>query len=905
MIRAGIRRGRAAAEGDDDPTVLRHSAFGREVRDALVHLYDVSYLQTHALAPLVVRGPGSPPNAGRTLQQHLLEAIEGMRPVVERRTDPHAWRGYDLLHLRYVESLEVASVVERLAISRSEYFRDHRRSLSAVISLLRQRWGLAAETLLTTADVADAGAPGRLPSAVPSPLTSFVGREEALADVRRLLEVSRLLTLTGAPGSGKTRLALHLAAELAGSEAVSWVELAPVHDPEHLPEAVRTAVGLRDLPGRPPLARLIENLRSRRVLLVLDNCEHLIDATARLAATLLRACSRLRILATSREVLGVPGEVAWRVPPLTPPDPRALPPSPRLMDYDAVRLFVERARQVVPGFSVGEDNAAAIAQICHRLDGIPLALELAAARLRALTVGQIAERLDRSLGQPLRCGGDTRRRQETLRASIDWSYALLSEPERTLFRRLSVFVGGWSLEAAEAIVGDDERSRQYEPAADRPNETGSTLPAWSILDLLAGLVDKSLVIAEPRPDGTRYRFLEVLRWYAAEQLTAAGEAERVSRRHRDWYLTWIEAAAPRLVGPEQRVWFEQIETEDANLRAAMTWSRDQPDGGEALLRFAAALGRFWHARDRGRAGRAWLAEALARAESAPSPARASALSWACRLEAGHGNLQTARTIAAEAVAVARAVGDDRLLDLALRNQASIEEQLGDLTTARALVDDALAVARRAGDTRETAFALVHRGALLALTGDPGAARPCLAEGLALGRQVGDHAVVARALTRLGQIALAEGNLTVADLLLREGLALARSLGVANLVVFALVGVGDLARRRSNLTEAGEWYREAVRRARETNDRGPISLALIASAGLAVEQGQFDRATRIFAAEDTWRSGLSSPVHPTLQATYASDREAARRGLGPDTFAATWLAGTALTLEQALALALGV
>jgi non-specific serine/threonine protein kinase len=397
------------------------------------------------------------------------------------------------------------------------------------------------------------------PTNLPISLTSFIGREREIAEVTRLLagppSESRLLTLTGAGGCGKTRLALRVAGEALGDfpDGVWLVELAALADPALVAGAVAMAVGVREVPGRALTESLVDHLRDRTLLLILDNCEHLVAAAAGLADVLLRSCPRLRVLATSREPLGSAGETIWRVPSLTLPPLSAAdaPLLEPLTRYEAVRLFVERARAAVPAFAPSAENAPALVEICRRLDGIPLAIELAAARVRVFSAAQIAARLDDRF-RLLTAGPRTALpRQQTLRATVDWSYDLLAEPERALLRRLSVFAGGWTFEAAEAVAA------------------GDGIQTHAVLDLMAQLVDKSLVIAEEQRGAVRYRLLETIRAYARDRLLEAGEAERTRDRHLAYFLGLAEEAEPRLRGAEERVTLDRLEAEHANLQAAL------------------------------------------------------------------------------------------------------------------------------------------------------------------------------------------------------------------------------------------------------------------------------------------------------------------------------------------------
>jgi non-specific serine/threonine protein kinase len=486
---------------------------------------------------------------------------------------------------------------------------------------------------------------------LPAALTRFIGRENEIAQVQHALGANRLVTLTGSGGVGKTRLALEVAQKMSDFSKKSdifeggiWlVELAPLSDPALAPRSVVTTLGLIEGSGRPIIDILTDFLRSKKALLVLDNCEHLIEACAQLADTLLRACPDLTILATSREPLGIAGEAVYRLPSLTFPDPHPLPPVEEMIAFDAVRLFVERAGATGSGFVMTEHNASAVAEVCRRLDGIPLAIELASARASVMPVEQIAARLDDRFG--LLTGGSRAAlpRHKTLRALIDWSFDLLTTEERDLLARLSVFADGFTAEAAEAV-------------ADQP----------SALDLLARLVDKSLSVADVCGEVARYRLLETIRQYAHDKLLSCGELERTRDRLLNYFLCLAERAEPELRRADQIRWLDRLEGELDNLRAALGWALDSDRHVEAGLRLATALLWFWHARDHKREGSDWLQRALAAEErtrgAVPlSPSRvltrARALNAASLLMGMHRRLAEFKALAEEALMLARGLGE--------------------------------------------------------------------------------------------------------------------------------------------------------------------------------------------------------------------------------------------------------
>jgi predicted ATPase/class 3 adenylate cyclase len=450
------------------------------------------------------------------------------------------------------------------------------------------------------------------PNNLPSLLSSFIGRQAEVAAVQRRVAESRLVTLTGPGGCGKTRLALEAATRLQVDfpDGVWWIELAPLANPALVPQTVAFTLGLREDPNRPLAKVLADSLRPKKALLLLDNCEHLIEACAELSDSLLRDCPRLHILASSREALGITGETAYRVPSLATADPEHLPPTPDLARVEAVRLFVERAAAVRPGFELSDHNATVVTQIVRRLDGIPLAIELAAARMKALSAAQIAQRLDDRFR--LLTGGSRTAlpRQQTLRATIDWSYDLLSEPERLLFCRLAVFRGGWTLAAAEAVCGG-------------PDLTGfQNLSGLDILDLLGHLVDKSLVMVEEQDGETRYSRLETIRQYGCEKLLESGEGDQVRRHHLDYFLDFAEQGDRESRGPHSLEWKRRMDAEHNNLRAALEYAFDTEGASDAVVQLTRAVGGFNGVWSTGfyKEGHYWAERALAHPNALPPTA---------------------------------------------------------------------------------------------------------------------------------------------------------------------------------------------------------------------------------------------------------------------------------------------
>jgi non-specific serine/threonine protein kinase len=618
---------------------------------------------------------------------------------------------------------------------------------------------------------------------LPQQLTSFIGRVKEIAELSGLLTDTRLLTLTGAGGCGKTRLAMQLAAGLTDAypDGVWLVELAALADPGMMPQAVANVLGVKEQPGKSLTQTMIEYLAQRHMLLVLDNAEHVLAACAQLADALLHGCGQLLILVTSRERLGIAGELTYRVPSLSMPDPKQDLTPEQISACESARLFIERARLQRPHFAVTAENAPALAAICHRLDGIPLAIELAAPRVRSMSVEEVSRRLDQRFD--LLTGGSRTAlpRHRTLRSMIDWSYDLLGDAEKATLRRVSVFSGGWTLEAAEQVCSSEVVDRS------------------AVLDLLTSLADKNLVAAEEHAGETRYGLLETVRQYALDQLREIGEEAGAQRQHFDCFLQLAEKAEPRLTGPEQKLWLDRLEAEHDNVRSALAWS-SAPDG-DALggLRLAGAAFWFWYVRGHRGEGRRCLSGLLAAAPDGQAPTeRAKALRGAGVLAFGQGDYPAARTLCHEGLAICRQLGDRagaaRLLNIlgivaeeqgdSPAARALLEEGLtirrelddhsgiatslnnlarlvmnseADFPAASALFDEALQIYRKLGDRRGMAMVLQNLGGLAHQVGDYPAARPLAEESLVICRELGDRTLMANTLNTLGLIAFEQGD----------------------------------------------------------------------------------------------------------------------------------------------------
>jgi predicted ATPase/class 3 adenylate cyclase/DNA-binding CsgD family transcriptional regulator len=683
------------------------------------------------------------------------------------------------------------------------------------------------------------------PNNLPRQLTSFIGREREMAEVKRLLSSTIMLTLTGAGGSGKTRVALQVAADLLGAfvDGAWVVELAALSDAALIPQTVASALGVPEQPGRDPIAAVNDHLREKSLLLVLDNCEHLSAAYARLAAGLLRDCPDLRILATSREPLGVPGETIWRVPSLSTPDPQHLPPHETLDQYEAIRLFAERAAAVQPEFRVTSTNAPVVAKVCHRLDGMPLAIELEAARVRAISVEQIAARLDDRFRLLTVAGWTVLPRHRTLRATLDWSYELLSEPERILLGRLSVFAGGFTLDTAEAICG------------------GDGVEASEVLDLLARLVDKSLVVFEEQGAEARYRLLETVRQYAGDKLVASGEVEAVRTRHVDTFLGLAEATEPELEGPAQMARLRRLEVEHDNLRAALEWSIERtPETG---LRLAGALGIFWLDRGHFSEGRTWIKSVLDKSGDERTAPRAKALNGLGFLALREDDTHAAHRSFQESLQIYQGLGDKRGMADSLYRLGSWAGNLGDFAQAWAFYDQSLALSRELGYQQGIVYALCD----------------------------------------LGHVCWHRGDYLPARALLEEGLALCRALGQKRRLAFGLWSLGLVAHDEGKYAEAHSLYEEGLVTGREAGDPFGTAFCLEGFAALAATQGHATRAARLLGAAESYRAAIHSPLPHSHRSDYDRPIVRIRAILSEETFAQARTAGRAMTLEEAIQYAL--
>lgn len=771
--------------------------------------------------------------------------------------------------------------------------------------------------------------PAPLPQAqLPAPPTPLVGRAREIAAVRTLLaeDGARLITLTGPGGTGKTRLALAVAeaARAAFPDGVTFVPLAAITDPDLVASALAQALGLREGAGTPYADRLVAALAGQQRLLILDNFEHLLPA-APLLADLLAACPRLRLLVTSRALLRLSGERRFPVPPLALPDPDHLPTVEQVVRYDAVALFVQRAQAVRPDFALTDTNARTVAAICARLDGLPLAIELAAARVRLLPLPALLTRLEQRLTVLTGGARDLPLRQQTLRAAIAWSYELLNPAEQNLFARLSVFVGGCSLDAAEVVC-----QAQSDPKSDT-------------IEVAESLVDKSLLRQEETEAGeARLVMLETLREFALEQLGKSGEADGQRRGHAEFYLTMAEQAKPELRGPRQQEWLECLEREQNNLRAARSWM--EKIGATAdLLRLAGALWPFWDTRGRFQEGRDWLEGAIVGSSSTRRPeiladaligagtlayrqgdygpaqahfeealalqprlrdrqTSADAFNGLGNVAVARGNYTGAATLFEDALSIRRALGDHSRIADSLNNLGNLASLQGQYDRSAALSDEALGLRHRVGDKHLLALSLNERGNAAYALGDVVLAKEVWEEALPLLRGLKDERGVALLLSSLGMLAEGQGDYERATALFKEALALRRAMGDRWGIANSLSNSALCALKQGDPERAKALRGEALALRKDLGHKQGIAIDLTELAVVAAAQGLAERAVRLFAAADSLCASLGASL-PSGKPAIKSALAGLKSQLGTDTFTSVWDTGRAMTSEQAAEYAL--
>jgi predicted ATPase/class 3 adenylate cyclase len=730
-----------------------------------------------------------------------------------------------------------------------------------------------------------------LPNNLPVQLTTFIGREREMAEVRALVGSSRLVTLTGAGGSGKTRLSLQVAAELLDGtgDGVWLVELAAVTTEDAVPQAICAAVGIAWRPERPVLETMVDALAHQHVLIVLDNCEHLIGGCAKTADAILRRCPRVHLVATSREPLGIGGETIYRVPSLSLPDtgdssgpgaPGVMPPE----SSDAVALLLDRAKEQGVEVPVDQQTGPLIALICRQLDGMPLAIELAAARLRSLSLSDLRDRLDQRF-QLLTGGSRTALpRQQTLQATVDWSYSLLTAAERQLLRRLSAFADGFDLAAAEAVCGFGD------------------VEVFAVTELLGSLVDKSLVLAEQAGGDVRYRLLETIRQFAAERLTEAdGDAARVSAAHSEYFLSVAERLAPHLAGPDEGRWFRRLDADQANLRRAVRHAAGDPGGTARVLRFSVALRRYWIARDEDEDARELLVPVLERPEARADPGLfGSALVTAMAALRGNARALIQR-LGEQAVELGRQLDDDRLLIESLSQLCGNFYFSGEPEKGLPLGEEALERARRLGDDALLGAALMHYLLSIDLI-DPVRSEQLFAEAIACTERSGDRLVSYNLHNNLGVHALRVGDIPAARAHLEQAAAIIPEIGEKSHHV--TVNLGWVLRQENDTDGARVRFEGGLRMSLRYGERAGVAYSSLGLACVAADEGDWYRAAELHGAAQAFQNGMGEPWQEPEGRYRRDSLDKLRAHLGGEQFDRGYGAGHVLGFDEALDLVFG-
>ena len=722
-----------------------------------------------------------------------------------------------------------------------------------------------------------------LPNNLPSQMTSFIGREREMQEVRNLLTSARLLTLIGPGGTGKTRLSLQLAADQlsAFKDGVWLVELAPLSNPALVLSTIASVLELHEVPAIPLIDIVLDYLRAKQLLLLLDNCEHLVEASAQMAEQLLQACPQLKVIASSREALGIDGETVYRVPSLSLPDSSAK----SLLEFESTRLFIDRASKAEPRFQLTDHNASSIVQICQRLDGIPLAIELAAARVKLFTPEQIAERLDDRF--KLLTGGSRTAlpRQQTLRALIDWSYQSLNETEQRALRRLAVFSDGWTFEAGEAMVGETDA-----------------------LEGLIGLVNKSLVNVDEQDSKSRYRFLETIRQYAMEKLLESGEAAQVRDRHLDYFLQSMEQTPQReqrIFGalPDDTEWLDRMEREHDNLRAALEWAAsNHPDKALQLIYI---LGNFWVARDYNIEARRWCQMILERGKAWSNMEREQAkvygiLGWS---SIGIGDHKTGREAAETGILLAKKIDDKNTIGRLLGLVALACIFLGDFPAAEKALAEAETIARQMGYPEQLATVLTTRSQL-AFTGSRNLAqaKAYLDEAVSFSVTIKNEWAAAMSLFGMGRVAGMMGDLDTARAKFLESAELARKLGNKRQMYSCESELAHVLRENGELDEPLRIYRDLLPKWRDLGHRAAVAHELECIAYILAKQGQAYRAATILGAAISLRTMIDSTPTQVELVEYDKELATLHAKFPQADFEKAWSEGQKLSMDQAITLA---
>ena len=733
------------------------------------------------------------------------------------------------------------------------------------------------------------------PNNLPAQPTPLIGREKEVEAVSELLlrDDVRLVSLTGPGGTGKTRLGLQVGADMIEdfNDGVFFVSLASITDADLVTSTIAHTLGVQKSGDQPILVGLKSYLKDKSILLVLDNFEQVASA-APLVSDLLATCPLLKVLVTSREVLHLQGEREYQVLPLSLPDLESLPPVEALSQYEAVELFIQRALALKPDFSVTNENAPAVAEICSRLDGLPLAIELAASRINLLTPKAILTRL--SSRMKLLTGGarDLPARQQTIRNAIAWSYDLLDESEKILFRCLSVFVGGCTLEAAEEVCNT---------AGDPSAGSGQVLEI-DIFDGVASLVDKSLLKQEEVGDEPRFVMLETVREYGLERLRESGEEEDIRQHHLSFFLALAEAAEPELHGPGQVEWMDRLEVEHDNLRTALGWSLGSGKA-EAGMRMAGALQWFWNVRSYLNEGREWLERVLAESRGASTSVRAKALDGAGALARIQGDYTVALSRLEESVAIGRELGDKEGIANSLFSLGLIVSSQREYGRTAALWEESLSLYRELGDKWGIGHSLRFLGSEALTQGDHDRATELLEEGLNLLREAGDKWGIAESLRSLGRLTRDQGKYSRAEELLEESLALWRELGDKQGIALSLRNLGHVAYYQDDYKRAQALLEESLVLFREVGAKWAIPRCMGMLAIVVGAQGRYKRAARLFGATKVLREAISAPLRPSNRPDAVHGMATVRAELGEEVFEAAWAEGRAMSMEEAIYFAL--
>ena len=726
---------------------------------------------------------------------------------------------------------------------------------------------------------------GILSNNLPVQLTSFIGRERELAEAEQRIGHARLLTLIGPGGTGKTRLSLQLGANLFPEfkDGVWLVELAPLTHPSIVLQTIASVLNVREQPGMPLKGLVIDFLRAKHLLLILDNCEHLIDICAQIAEEFLHHAQNIKIIASSREALGISGETVYRVPSLSLPGQTPVT-CEMVAGFESIQLFVERAMAASPNFRLTDENASSVAQVCQRLDGIPLAIELAASRLRLFSVEQIAVRLDDRF--KLLTGGSRTAlpRQQTLRALIDWSYDILPSEEQALFRRLSVFAGGWTYEVGEAVCGDQ-----------------------NFMDNLSQLINKSLVVLD-EDNGNRYRLLETIRQYARDKLLDFGEGRQFRDRHLEYFLLFAETAGQNILGVEALGWAKKLQAEHDNIRAALEWCLSEDV--ESALRIVGALPYFWITQGYAVEGRRWALDVLEKSKAYPEQdkqltveqinTRANAYLSLCIIATDLGDNEVVLTTASESVAFARRTGEQRILAFALAYLASGNANLGKADEAFTIAQEALAVARGSGDEFALGFSLTTMGEVCAIAKqDYESALSYAEESIALTEKGGHRWGYSMTIFGLGFMAKTLGKYDHARARFMACLPVFNEIGDKHRINMVQSELAHIEREQGQYQQAIPMYRETIREWQRLGHRAAIAHQLECLAFIAKAQGQVKRALRLLGAAEALREKINIAMTPPERVVYDREVTDLKANMDSNEFASPWAEGRAMSMEQAI------